>query len=76
MVLLLLHTSVSEHLCNGFHIRSQEGSQAGETMAQVAQRGRYSIPGIIQGRTECSSEQSDLGEDVLAHCRGVGPDGL
>ena len=34
------------------------------------------IPGIIQGQVGWDSEQPDLVEDVPAHCRGVGLDGL
>jgi len=46
-------------------------------VAQVAQRGgRCPIPGNIQGQIGCSSEQPDLVEDVPAHCRAGGLDGL
>jgi len=49
----------------------------GETLAQVAQAGgRCSIPGNIQGQVGQGSERPDLVEDVPAHCRGRGLDGL
>jgi len=48
------------------------GSQR-ETELLVAQRdGRCPIPGNIQGQVGRGSEQPDLVEDALAHCRGVG----
>ena len=34
------------------------------------------IPGNIQGQAGRDSEQSDLAEDVPAHCRGVRLDSL
>ena len=44
---------------------------------RVAQRdGRCPIPGNIQGHVGQGSEQPDPGEDVPAHCRGVGLGGL
>ena len=47
-------------------------SESGETPAQVAQRGgRCLIPGITQGQVGQGSEQPDLVEDGLAHCRGL-----
>jgi len=52
-------------------------NEGGDTLAQVAQRGdRCPIPGNVQGQVERGSEQPDPGEDVLAHCRGTGLDGL
>jgi len=52
-------------------------AEGGETLAQVAQRGgRCPIPGHIQGQVGWGSEQPDLVEDVPAHGRGVGLDGL
>jgi len=46
-------------------------------LAQVAQRGgRCPIPGNIQGQVGWGSEQPGLVEDVPAHGRGVGLDGL
>ena len=52
-------------------------AEGGETLAQVAQRGgRCPVPGNIQGQVGQGSEQPDLVEDVPAHCRGVGLDGL
>jgi len=43
----------------------------------VAQRGSGGpIPGNNQGQVGWGSEQSDLVEDVPAHCRGVGLDDL
>jgi len=46
-------------------------------MAKVAQRGgRCPILGNVQGQVGRGSEQPDLVEDVPAHCRGVGLDGL
>jgi len=53
------------------------GSEGGETLAQVAQRGgRCPIPGNIQGQVGQVSEQRHLVEDVLAHCKEVGLDDL
>ena len=58
----------------GLHYHNTEG---GETLAQVAQRGSGGpIPGNIQGQVGRGSEQPGLVEDVPAHCRGVGLDGL
>jgi len=52
-------------------------NEGGETLAQAAQRGgRCPIPGNIQDQGGRGSEQPDLVEDVPAHCRGVGLDGL
>jgi len=52
-------------------------TEGGEALAQVAQRGgRCPIPGNIPGQVGRGSEQPDPGEDVPAHCRGVGLDGL
>ena len=49
----------------------------GETVKQATQRGGgCPIPGNIQGQAGQGSEQSDLVEDVPAHCRWVGLDGL
>jgi len=46
-------------------------------LAQIDQRGgRCPIPGNRQGHVGRGSEQADLIEDVPAHCRGVGLDGL
>jgi len=46
-------------------------------LAQVAQRSSGGpTPGNIQDQVEWGSEQPDPGEDVPAHCRGVGLDGL
>ena len=51
--------------------------EGGETLAQVAQRGgRCPIPGNIQGQVGRGSEQPDRVEDVPAHGRGAGLDGL
>jgi len=48
-----------------------------ETLEQVAQRGcRCSIPGNIQGQVGQGLEQPGLVEDVPAHCKGTGLDGL
>jgi len=38
--------------------------------------GRCPLPGNIQGQVGGGSEKPDLVEDVPAHCRGVGLDGL
>ena len=38
--------------------------------------GRCPIPGNTEGQVGQGSEQPDLAEDVPAHCRGVGLDGL
>jgi len=38
--------------------------------------GRCPIPGKVQGQIGQGSELPDLVEDVPAHCRGVGLDGL
>ncbi|PKU33391.1 hypothetical protein llap_16305 [Limosa lapponica baueri] len=52
-------------------------AEGAETLEQVAQRGgRCHIPGNIQGQLGWGSEQPDLVEDVLAHCRRVALDGL
>jgi len=52
-------------------------TEGGEAQAQVAQRGdRCPIPGNIPGQVGRGSEQPDPVEDVPAHCRGVGLDGL
>jgi len=49
----------------------------GETLAQAAHRGgRCPIPGNISGQVGWGSEHPDSGEDVPAHCRGVGLGGL
>jgi len=51
--------------------------RGGETLTQVPQRGgRCPIPGNIPGQVGRGSEQHDPVEDVPAHCRGVGVDGL
>jgi len=51
--------------------------ETGEALEQVAQRGgRCPIPGNIQGQAGRGSEQPGLGEDVPAHCRGVGLDDI
>jgi len=51
--------------------------EGGETLEWVAQRGgRCPIPDNIQGQAGRGSEQPGLVEDVPAHCRGVGLDGL
>jgi len=51
--------------------------EVGETLAKVAQRGgRCHLPGRVQGQVGWSSEQADLLEDVAAHGRGFGLDGL
>jgi len=48
-------------------------AEGGETLAQVAQRGgRCPSPGNTQGQVGWSLEQPDPGEDVPAHCRGLG----
>ena len=50
-------------------------NEGGETLEQVAQRGgRCPMPGNIQGQVGRGSKQTDLVEDVPAHCRGVGLD--
>ena len=47
-----------------------------ERMEQITQRGgRCPIPQNIPGQAGRGSEQPDPGEDVPAHCRGVGLDG-
>jgi len=52
-------------------------NEGGEALEQFAQRrGRCPIPGNIQGLVGLGFEQPDLTEDVSAHCRGVGLDGL
>ena len=51
--------------------------EGGRTLAWVAQRGgRCPIPGNIPGQAGRGSEQPGLVEDVPAHGRGVGLDGL
>ena len=51
--------------------------EGGETLELVALRdGRCPILGNIQGQVGRSSEQSDLVEDVPAHCGGVGLEDL
>jgi len=48
-----------------------------ETLEQIAQRSSGGpIPGNIQGQVGWRSEQPGLAEDIPAHCRGVGLDGL
>jgi len=48
-----------------------------EALEWVSQRGGGGpIPGNIQGQVGQDSEQSGLVEDVLAHCRRFGLDGL
>jgi len=45
--------------------------ESGETLEHVAQKGgRWPIPGNIQGQVGWCLEQSDLVEEVPAHCRG------
>jgi len=52
-------------------------NEGGGTLAQVAQRGgQCPIPGNVQGQVGRGSEHPDPVEDVPAHCRGVGLDGL
>jgi len=52
-------------------------AEGGETLAQVAQRsGRWPIAGNIPGQVGRGSEQPGPAEDVPAHGRGVGLDGL
>ena len=52
-------------------------SEGDEALGRVAQRGSGGpIPGNIQGQVEWGSEQPGLVEDVPAHCRGFGLDGL
>jgi len=60
------------------HIRKKVFcNEGGETLAQVAQRGRRCpIPGNIQGQVGWGSKHPDPVEDVHAHCREVGLDGL
>ena len=51
--------------------------EGGETLAQVAQRESGGpIPGNVQGQLGRGSEQPDPVEDVPAHGRGGGLDGL
>ena len=46
-------------------------------LEQVSQRGgRCPIPGSSQGQVGWGTEQPDLVEDVLAHCRGDGLEDL
>ena len=48
-------------------------NEGGETLEQVAWRdGRCPIPGNVQRQVGQGSEQPDLVEDVLAHCRATG----
>lgn len=48
-------------------------NESGKTLEQIAQRDcRLPIPADIQGQVGHGSEQSDLDEDVAAHCKGVG----
>jgi len=42
----------------------------------VASGGGGPMPGIFQGQAGKGSEQPDPVEDVPAHCKGVGLDGL
>jgi len=52
-------------------------NDGGETWEQIAQKhGRYPVPGNIQSQTGQGSEQTDLDENVPAHCSGVGLDDL
>ena len=49
-------------------------NECDETQVQVALTGgRCHISGSIQGQDGQGSEQPDQAEDVLAHCRKVGP---
>jgi len=51
--------------------------EGNETLEHVAQRGGgCPFPGNIQGQVGRGSEQPGLVEDVPAHCKGVGLDGL
>jgi len=51
--------------------------EGGETLEQVAQRGRRChILGSIQRQVGRGSEQPDLVEAIPAHCRAFGPDDL
>jgi len=52
-------------------------NEGGEILAELAQRGgQCPIPGNTQDQVGRGSEHPDPGEDVPAHCRGFGPDGL
>jgi len=52
-------------------------TEGGEALAWVAQRGgRCPITENMQGQVGRGSEQPDPGEDVPAHSRGVGLDGV
>ena len=52
-------------------------NEGGETLEEVAKRGdRCPIPGSVQGQVRWGSEQPDLAEHVLAHCRVLALDDL
>jgi len=48
-------------------------NKGGEALEKIAQRGgRCPIPGSVPGHVGQGSEHPDPGEDVSAHCRGLG----